>query len=102
MYVVCVTIFVKPNFIRQFITATLDNASNTRDEPGNIRFDVLQGDDDPNRFTLYEVYKDKSDFAAHQTTAHYARWRDVVPEFVEQPRTNTKNHPLFFGDNTVK
>ena len=101
MFVVCVTIFVKPNFLQPFIEATLDNAGNTRHETGNLRFDVLQGDDDPTRFTLYEVYKDKTDFAAHQTTAHYLRWKDAVPEWVVQPRTNTKNQALFFGDGLV-
>lgn len=101
MFVVCVTIFVKPGFIRPFIEATLDNAGNTRREPGNIRFDVIQGEDDPTRFMLYEVYKDKADFAAHQTTSHYSRWRDAVPEWLVSPRTNTKNHALFLGDAVV-
>jgi quinol monooxygenase YgiN len=57
MYVVAVTIFVKPENIAPFIEATLDNARNTRREPGNLRFDVLQSADDPARFMLYEVYR---------------------------------------------
>ncbi len=98
MYVVSVTIFVKPEFVEKFIEATLDNARNTRQEPGNIRFDVCRGDDDPNRFLLYEVYHTKEDFAQHQQNPHYFRWRDAVPEWLAQPRTAAKLRPIFYGD----
>ena len=53
MYVVAVTLFVKPQFVDAFKNQTLDNARNTRKEPGNLRFDVLQAEDDPTRFLLY-------------------------------------------------
>ena len=98
MYIVCVTIFVKPVLIEPFIDATLDNARNTRYEPNNVRFDVIQAEDDPTRFMLYEVYQSKEDFAAHQTTAHYLKWKSAVADFVAQPRTSTKNRAIFFGD----
>ena len=53
MYVVAVTVFVKPEFVQPFIEASLDNARNTRREPGNVRFDVSRAEDDPSRFLLY-------------------------------------------------
>jgi hypothetical protein len=37
MYVVSVTIFVKPEKVREFIEATLDNARNTRRAAGTVR-----------------------------------------------------------------
>ena len=98
MYVVVVTIFVKPEFVAAFREQTLDNARNTRQEPGNLRFDVLQAEDDPNRFVLYEAYKVKEDFAKHQTTAHYARWKQAVSDWMAQPRQGMKHHSIFFGD----
>jgi autoinducer 2-degrading protein len=101
MYIVNVTLSVKPEFAEKFIEATIDNASNTRREPGNIRFDVSRADDDPNRFMLYEVYKAKDDFMAHQQTAHYARWRDAVTPWMLQPRQSLKYVPLFFGNERV-
>jgi len=101
MYVVSVSIVVKPEFLPQFIEATLDNARNTRKEPGNLRFDVVQGDEDPTRFQLYEVYHTREDFAAHQQTPHYFRWRDAVPEWMAQPRQATKLRPIFYGDMEV-
>ena len=101
MYVVSVTIYIKPEFTAQFIEAVIDNASNTRKEPGNIRFDVHQAEDDPNRFLLHEVYKTKEDFAAHQQTAHYFRWRDAATPWFSQQRQSMKYVPLFFGDARV-
>ena len=98
MLVVAVTIFVKPEFVEPFKEATLDNARNTRKEPGNIRFDVLQSDDDPARFMLYEVYKTKEDFPRHQQTEHYARWKEKVTDWMAQPRVGVKHHEVFFGD----
>ena len=99
MYVVAVTIFVKPELRQQFIEATLDNARNTRREPGNLRFDVLASEDDPNRFMLYEVYREKEDFAKHQQTEHYFRWREAVTDWMAQPRFGVKHRPIFFGDS---
>ena len=98
MYIVAVTIFVKPQHVNEFIAATLDNARNTRKEPGNIRFDVSRGEDDPNRFLLYEAYRAKEDFTAHQQTAHYFRWRDAATAWMSQPRQGVKHTSVFFGD----
>ena len=47
MYVVAVTVHVKAEHQEAFIQATLDNARHTRQEAGNVRFDVLQAEDDP-------------------------------------------------------
>jgi len=98
MYVVCVNIQVKAQHRDAFVQATLDNARHTRAEPGNLRFDVLGAQDDPCRFMLYEVYRSPDDFAAHQQTQHYFRWRNAAGDWMAQPRTSGKYAPLFFGD----
>ena len=98
MYVVCVTVFVTDQFVEQFIQASLENAAATRKEAGNVRFDVLQCEDDPKRFLLYEAYRDKDGFVAHQQTEHYLRWKQTVADWMAQPRQGVKHHSLFFGD----
>jgi (4S)-4-hydroxy-5-phosphonooxypentane-2,3-dione isomerase len=98
MYIASVTVFVKPESVQQFIAASLDNAQNTRKEPNNVRFDVLQCEDDPNRFLLYEVYRAKEDFASHQKTAHYLRWRETVAPWMAQPRQGIKHKNIFPAD----
>lgn len=101
MYVVCVSIHVKPEFAVPFIDATFDNARHTRLEPGNLRFDVLRREDDPNRFFLYEVYKEQADFVRHQQEEHYFRWRDTVNEWMADTRVAFRHLPLFYGNDTV-
>jgi len=96
MYVVAVTVFVRAEFVDRFLEATLENARNTRREPGNARFDVLQSEDDPNRFLLYEAYQSKDDFARHQQTEHYLKWKSAVADWMAQPRQGVKHNSRFF------
>jgi autoinducer 2-degrading protein len=98
MFVVSVTVHVKPECVKPFIAAILENARGTRAEPGNIRFDVLQSQDDPTHFMLYECYKGPADFAAHQQTAHYARWKAAAADWMAGARSAVKCKSLFFGD----
>ena len=98
MYVVSVTVFVKEGLEDSFVAATLDNARNTRAEPGNVRFDVLRAENDPTRFLLYEAYRDADAFTAHQQTEHYLRWKQAVAEWMAQPRQGVKHASVFFGD----
>jgi (4S)-4-hydroxy-5-phosphonooxypentane-2,3-dione isomerase len=98
MFAVCVTLQVKPEHVDAFLQATLDNARATRLEPLNARFDVLQAEDDPSRFMLYEVYREKGGHAEHQKTAHYLAWRDKVPEYLAAPRVGVKLKTLFPED----
>jgi autoinducer 2-degrading protein len=95
MYVVCVTISVLPDQLEPFIEATLANARATRQEPANVRFDVLRALDDRTRFFLYEAYTDDAGFKAHQETAHYLAWRARVAPMMAAPRVGVKHEALF-------
>ena len=95
MFVVCVHVHVKPEHREAFVNASLENARNTLEEPGNLRFDVLQQADDPNRFLLYEVYRDEAAMKAHKETPHYARWAEAVAPWMAEPRKGVKYGSLF-------
>ena len=95
MYIVCVTVFVKSGNEKEFIEATLENAKNTRKEPLNLRFDVLQSLEDKNQFFLYEVYTDESGMTAHKETIHYKKWKEKVAPMMAQPRLGVKYKNLF-------
>ena len=95
MYVVCVSVLVKPENVEDFKEAVLVNARETRKEPANVRFDVLQGEDDRARFFLYEVYRDGESFRAHQETEHYLAWRETVKDWMAEPRRGVKYRSLF-------
>lgn len=95
MYAVLVYLHIKPECIDAFIAATRDNVENTRREPGNQRFDVVRLNDDPNRFRFYELYTDEAAFKAHQTTAHYFRWREVVEPLQAERRSGERATSIF-------
>ncbi len=95
MYVVCVTVKVKPGQEEAFLSATLDNARGTRQEPGNLRFDVLRGEEDRSKFFFYEAYKTKEDFTAHQQTAHYLAWKELVKDWMAEPRRGVKHFSVY-------
>ncbi|HEY3351859.1 MAG TPA: antibiotic biosynthesis monooxygenase [Polyangia bacterium] len=95
MYVVCVTIQVQPGREEDFIAATEKNHRGTRQEPGNVRFDVLRHAEQPARFFLYEVYRSPADFAAHQQTPHYLAWKEQVGPWMAAPRVGEKHQSLF-------
>lgn len=98
MYILQVFVRVKPELVDAFRAATLDNASNSVQEPGVARFDVLQQLDDPTRFTLIEVYQSPEGHAQHRETAHYARWRDTVADMMAEPRSAVKYGNVFPAD----
>jgi autoinducer 2-degrading protein len=102
MYVLCVTIHVKPEHVEQFIPAMLANAYGTRTEPGNLRYDVLRSADDPNHFILYEVYQTKEALAAHRETPHFQKWLATVEPWMAEPRQRVGCHTLFYGDAAVE
>jgi autoinducer 2-degrading protein len=95
MYVVCVHILVKREQRAAFIEATLENAKNTVRESGNLRFDVIQQADDPDRFVLVEVYGDEAAMKAHKETPHYAKWAATVAPWMAEPRKGVRYAPLF-------
>ena len=90
MIVTCVYVYVKPDEIVRFITATKANHSESVKESGNLRFDLIQQADDPSRFLLYEAYESESAAANHKTTAHYQKWREIVNDFMIEPRVGVK------------
>lgn len=81
-----VDVVVKQQHLEAFIDATLENHRNSVREPGNLRFDVLRSQEEPERFLLYEVYDSPESAAAHKQTPHYLRWRDAVAGMMAQPR----------------
>lgn len=87
MLIVHVAITVKPDCIEEFKEATIENARNSRKEPGIARFDLIQQNDDPTRFVLVEVYRSVEATAAHKATVHYAAWRERAEPLMAAPRT---------------
>ncbi len=94
MYVLFVTIFVKPDFVNSFIEATTKYAEITRSEIGNNRYELFRSEDDPNCFVIYEEYQSKDGFLFHRETEHAVKWKDVVEEMMAAPRDRIRCHKI--------
>ncbi len=86
MYVTVVYVKVKPDHVQDFIQESILNHNSSIEEKGNLRFDVLQSIEDPCDFILYEAYETAEDAASHKNTLHYLRWKEVVADWMAEPR----------------
>ena len=85
MYIIMLPVQIKQGHREAFINAILDDArGSVNNEPGCLRFDVIQDGADENRIWLYEVYRDEAAFQAHLQTPHFIRWRDTVKDWMEE------------------
>ncbi len=98
MLIVHVHVQVKPESVEAFKEATLINARASLKEPGVVRFDVGQRQDDPTRFVFVEVYRDAAAATAHKETAHYPVWRDTVAPMMAEPRQSVKFNNVYPED----
>lgn len=94
MIVTIVHVKVKQEHIEDFIRATGINHEHSVKEPGNLRFDVLQKEDDPARFALYEAYENEAAAAAHKKTPHYLSWKETVAPWMAEPREGVRYRGL--------
>ena len=83
-----VMIHVNEADVDAFRQASLENARQSREEPGIAQFDLVQQRDDPTRFVLIEVYRDAEAPSRHKETPHYQKWRDTVAPMMASPRTS--------------
>ncbi len=87
MFVLSVTIRIKPENVDAWIRKALENAREARKEPGCRHFDVLVDPKDRTRVMLYEIYDDEKAFEAHQQTAHFKKYlAEAVPLLASRER----------------
>ena len=85
MYVIVAPIQIKEGHKEEFIKAILEDAQGSvNNEPGCLRFDVIQDGGDANRIWLYELYTDAAAFDAHLQAPHLKRWLDTVKDWRDE------------------
>ncbi len=89
MHILHVHLKVKPERIDDFIAATIENAAASLQEPGCVRFDVIQETADPAHFELVEIYRDQASHAAHRESPHYNVWAERAADMFAEPRSRT-------------
>ncbi len=95
LFAVWVTLQVRSEGRTGFLAAIEENArASVREEPGCLRFDVIELDRDENLFAFYELYRDEDAFhREHKGAAHFAAWRAVAERvLVPGSQINTFGH----------
>ena len=100
MHAIFVTIKIKPGYAERFKEASLgDSQGSVRDEPGCLRFDILQSKTDENTFYLYEVYEnEEAHMVAHRNAPHYKKWRETVQDWFEGDTQAVPMNTIFPSD----
>ena len=78
MFIALVKLQIRPELVGEFKTAILKNAElSVQRDLGCVRFDVLQQEDDPTRWFLYEVYEREQAWVDHRASAHFVAFMEV-------------------------
>ena len=95
MIAMLVKVRIRPETRAAFLEAIeVDALGSERDEPGCLRFNVLQDAADENVYYFYEAYKDDDAIAAHRAAPHYAVWR-AAADTLDGPVEITKCATVF-------
>ena len=87
-------VLIKDDFLKMIE----NNAAKSREEPGCVRFDVLQDQSKDNKFWFYEVYESTDDVAHHKTTSHYKSWVDFKDSGGTISSVSHKADGVFIGN----
>jgi quinol monooxygenase YgiN len=56
----------------------------SREEPGNLRWDVWQDPIEPRRFMVDELYSDDAAVAMHRETPHYQHYATAIKDVADR------------------
>lgn len=83
MHIVLILVTVKLDLLEEFEQALLHNArESVKHDPGCLRFDVSQQQDDPARWVIHEVYDSADAHAAHRRSPHFLAYDAVAARAV--------------------
>ena len=75
----------------------LSLTARVREEPGNLAFDPARGVDDPDRFTVYEVYSDSAAFEAHLAADYGATFNAALAPLIVEDGSQLEFLTLLAG-----
>jgi len=81
---------VKPEHRAEFLEALWEDANGALDnEPGCLRFDVTIDSENPNRFLLFEVYRDAEARRIHRAAPYLRRVSAGLDTWLSEPSKMT-------------
>ena len=86
MIVVLARWTAKGEFSPFVLKAMIELQKATRLEPGNLAYDLFQDPQAPEKFLIYEAYKDAEAVEAHRTSPHFQDIvvNQIVPKLLER------------------
>jgi autoinducer 2-degrading protein len=98
-----VSVKVKPEKRAEFLEIIKHDADHSvADEPGCVRFDVLEDSAEANRFYFNEVYKDQAALEHHRTTPHFKIWAEKNPGLLAEPVGRILANTTYTSDPALK
>ena len=95
MYLVLVSLVVRPEFLEAFLVATLEMAHESLKEDGVRRFEVIRQENDPAHFIMYKTFNARGDYDAHLTTLHVKDWQQKIQGMLAGPTREDAYTQLF-------
>jgi quinol monooxygenase YgiN len=88
---------VMPNAVASGAVLLKQYRNASAQEDGNLRFEVLQEIERPNRFAIVESWRDKAALDAHAATASTLQFRDKLQAIENAPYDERINNGLYAG-----
>jgi autoinducer 2-degrading protein len=98
MYHIVVSFEVPASRREEFIAAALEDGRNSEtEEPGTHRFELIEDENDPNRFYLDEAYENIPSFETHVDGRHFKRFFELIESYAQGPTWLVKGHTVVQG-----
>jgi quinol monooxygenase YgiN len=81
MFAIVVNFEINPDTESEAIAALEANAAGSRTEPGCVKWEWSRNVDEPDKFAIYEVYRDRAAIDFHKSSAHFKEWKSRTPSF---------------------
>src|SRR3954451_15899414 len=86
MYAYVVRHKIQPQHLDEYLALIRAHAhGSATEEPGCLRFDVVQREDDPTEVFLFELYQDQPAVDAHVATPRFKRVVSTIPDWFAEP-----------------
>ena len=76
-------------------------AEKTNQEPGCIRYEVMQDVDDPTIMCLFQVFRDEAAYQAHQDSEHHRVWIEMSGSW-RDPSARNRHEMRYITPSPVK
>jgi quinol monooxygenase YgiN len=83
--VVIATIMARPDAVTDLRQALGTLVQATRQEPGCLRYDLLQNRENPVHFVMNETWEDEAALTAHQQTVHLRDYAGYAAPLLAEP-----------------